>query len=408
MINLKLKNKSEKLNQRSKISLRQKLAGQKKQKSRVLIGLSGGVDSSVAAALLKKQGYQVIGVFLKFSSPFAKATGDKSCGRENRCCNYEALTAARSVADKLKIPFYVFDASKQFKKDVVDYFVKEYDAGRTPNPCVVCNKKIKFGWMLEKAKKLGCDFVATGHYARIKIKNQKSKVKIAKQNVKSYDLFQAKDGKKDQTYFLWQLDQKQLAHILFPLGNYEKKQVRNIAKKLNLTTAQKKESQDLCFINNKSEFLSAWTKKLNKSGDIIDTDGNLVGKHNGLCYYTVGQRKGLDVQLKNVDSGFKPVYVVRLDIEKNNLIVGLQEDLYCKKLFANNANWINANYINKKNNILNCFAKIRFGQKKEKCKIKVLNNVLEVLFDKPIWGITPGQSIVFYNKNEIIGGAIII
>lgn len=416
-------------------------------KPRVMVGMSGGVDSSVAAALLVKQGYQVIGVFLKFWS-------DPKCKnrKENTCCNYQSLVAARSVAEKLKIPFYVFDVSREFKKEVVDYFISEYDSGRTPNPCVVCNKKIKFGWMLEQAKKLGCDYIATGHYARLRRETLNTKFETLnkfqipnkfeirnsifetnhKSKIINHKLFRSKDKKKDQSYFLWQLDQKQLAHILFPIGDYTKEEVRKMAKKWQLPTAQKKESQDLCFISrDQGDFLADYAEKLNQPGEVVDLEGNVLGRHKGLCYYTVGQRQGLNgVQLKTKSeklktknlksnhkssiinhksqiSGFQPTYVLKLDIDNNQLVVGLKKDLYSNSLEAERVNFLpNTNKTKYEKNQYQ--AKIRYGARAAKCKVlSAKGNTIQVKFQEPQRAITPGQSVVFYQNEELIGGGII-
>jgi len=297
-----------------------------KNKQKIVVAMSGGVDSSVAAALLKKQGYYVIGIFMKFWKD------GKS--NQNRCCSAESEKWARLVAKKIDIPFYVLNVEKEFKKNIVDYFLAEYKKGNTPNPCVVCNKEIKFGLLINKALKMGADFVATGHYARTLLgSNLRSATNFfpsagepplplrasgpgtTKSLLPSLlpSLFEAKDKEKDQSYFLWQLNQKQLSHILFPVGNYTKPEVRKLAKKFKLPTAQTPESQEVCFVQGAtSEFLKKYLKI--NPGNIFDKTGKFLGKHQGLWFYTIGQRRGLEIQQG-------PYYVVVKDLKKNNLIV---------------------------------------------------------------------------------------
>lgn len=395
-------------------------------KPKVVVGMSGGVDSSVAAALLKKQNYNVIGVFLKFwTDPFCSGKS-----KENTCCNQEALLQARKVALMLDIPFYVLDVSKEFKKSVVDYYIDEYQNGRTPNPCVECNKFIKFGWLLDKAKELGAEFIATGHYTRIKSSEQNFSSQttpkkrfaflgshlVQKNSLPRFSLQNSKDTNKDQTYFLWQLNQEQLKHVLFPIGDYKKPEIRDLARKFKLPTAEKKESQGICFIPDRDNvgFLSRHIEKLAKPGKIVDVDGNILGKHKGLAYYTIGQRHGLEgIQLK-VSGGIPPAYVVKLNIEKNQLIVGEEKDLYQKELTAEKVNWIDPT-INNQLSTINCEAKIRYGHPANKCQVSSVKSIegvigqnkIKVIFEKPQRAITPGQSIVFYKKDELIGGGII-
>ena len=350
--------------------------------------MSGGVDSSVAVALLKKQNYNVIGVFIKFWG-------------SNRCCSPEAEIRARKVAKILKIPFYVFNFEKEFKKRIVDYFLREYKIGNTPNPCVVCNKEIKFGLLLEKALKLGADYVATGHYAK-KIQNSKCKNQNDNSKCKIFKLLKAKDEKKDQSYFLWQLNQKQLKHILFPIGDYTKKETRELAKKFKLPVANTSESQEICFIqNNLNDFLARYIKA--KPGSILTTEGKEIGRHQGLFFYTIGQRKGI-----RLSGG--PFYVVDKDIKKNNLIVAdflNKKKLYKKSLIAKDVNWIS----DKEPKFpLKIKAQIRYRHKPVLATIvkKLKNDKIEILFNQPQRAITSGQSIVFYQKNELLGGGVIL
>ncbi len=381
----------------------------KKEKSKkVIVAMSGGVDSSVATALLKRGGFalrqaqgnpeqsrgiDVIGVFMKFwseplrGSPLINADSNANFSLyENRCCSSEAEARARKVAAKLKIPFYVLSFEKEFKKKVVDYFLKEYKAGRTPNPCVVCNKEIKFGFLLKKARELGADFIATGHYAQVQRKN-------------GFHLLRGKDRTKDQSYFLWQLSQEQLKHILFPVGNYIKSQVRNLAKKFGLPVLDVPESQEICFVQTSiNDFLSKYLKP--KPGKIMDRKGNLIGRHQGLHFYTIGQRKGLGI------SG-GPWYVSDKDLKRNILVLTKNEkDLEKKELIAENVNWLSGKAPKLP---LKVKAKIRY---RHQPAIAILDydkksKVYRLKFMVAQRAITPGQSVVFYQREELLGGGII-
>jgi tRNA-specific 2-thiouridylase len=354
--------------------------------------MSGGVDSSVAAVLLKKQGYSVVGVFLKFWS-------EKNADNENRCCSIEAENRARKVAKILNIPFYVFNFEKEFKKRVVDCFLKEYKNGLTPNPCVVCNKEIKFGLLLEKALKMGADFIATGHYARVSFSE--------KHNLK---LLKAKDKTKDQSYFLWRLNQKQLKHILFPIGDYTRKEVEEMAEKFKLPFEGVKKSQEICFIPEKvDDFLKNYLKP--KPGKIIDVEGKILGKHEGLWFYTIGQRKGIGLV-----GG--PHWVFKKDFKKNVLIVTKnKKDLYQKKLIAQNVNWVSpqqflqdaTGQVGKEPKLpLEIEAKIRYRHKAVSATIyNIQNTKYYIRFNKPQRAIASGQSVVFYKNDELLGGGVI-
>jgi len=269
---------------------------------KVVVAMSGGIDSSIAAALIKESKVETIGVFMRIYP-------DPLRGSEKR---------ARKIAQILNIPFFVLDLRKEFKNKIINYFLKEYKKGRTPNPCVLCNKEIKFGLLLKQVRKMGAEFLATGHYAR----------------VKAQKLLKAKDREKDQTYFLWQLDQKKLKHILFPIGGYTKKQVKDLAKEFKLPMSGVQESQEICFIKNTcNDFLLKHLKK--NPGNIVDAKGKVIGEHKGLWFYTIGQRKGINV------SGKKPLYVLKKDIRKNILIVTEnKKDLESKELTVKDINWI--------------------------------------------------------------------
>lgn len=387
------------MNKRKNTSQRLVRLGRKK----VVVAMSGGVDSSVAAALLKKQGFDVIGLFLKF---WSAPRSFSEVGAENKCCSAEAAEAARKVAQKLDIPFYVLDFRKSFKKQVVDYFISEYKSGRTPNPCVKCNQFIKFGKLLEKAKDLGADFLATGHYVCIahKIKNQRAKSKNTDQNSK-FKLLEAKDEIKDQSYFLWTLKQEQLKRLLFPVGDYTKDEVRKMAKKWGLPTALRRESQEICFVFGAvQEFLKKYIKP--KKGKILDLKGKVVGEHEGAVFYTVGQRHSLPLKPKTPLQ--KPYYVIKTDVKKNIVVVGQEENLYSKELIAEEVNWIDESRVKSKS--FECRARIRYGHPAIPCrvsKLKSKNEKLKIIFEKPVRAITPGQSVVFYQGQEVLGGGVI-
>lgn len=338
---------------------------------KVVIAMSGGVDSSVAAALLKESGFQVIGIFMKFWK-------DGSDGK-NRCCSIESETRARQVCAKLDIPFYVYNLEKEFKKEVVDYFLNSIKIGITPNPCVVCNKEIKFGLLIKRALSLGADYLATGHYCRIK-----------------NGLIRGKDKEKDQSYFLWQLNEKQLNRVIFPVGGYTKAEVRKLAKSFKLVTAETPESQEVCFIENKTEdFLEKYIGK--KTGNILDKNKKIIGTHDGAWFYTIGQRKG--IKLAN-----GPYYVISKNRKKNQLVVSKDEkDLLTKIFFAEKLNIIDSDVGNK----FSCKIKIRYRSKLISADVEIKGKKAEIVCDKPQRAITPGQSVVFYKGERLIGGGII-
>ena len=346
--------------------------------------MSGGVDSSVAARILKDQGHEVAGVFLHFWK-------DESAGGrgDNRCCSLESLLDARAVAAKIGIPLYTFDFSLPFKKAVVDNFLSEYQAGRTPNPCVICNKRIKIGRLLKYAQALGFDYVATGHYLKIK--------KVGR-DVK---LYKAKDKNKDQTYFLYTFSPDELKHLLFPLGGYTKPQVRQLAVKAGLRVASKAESQDICFLSgDHNNFLKRYLKL--KPGDILRLDTKeKIGEHQGLPLYTIGQRRGLV-------GGTGPYYVAKFDYKKNILYVVKEWNeniLYASSLIAKKVNWLSGRAPRR---AFNCQAVIRYGHPAQPCTVRPKGKTdYEVEFTKPQRAVTPGQSVVFYQKNEVLGGGII-
>lgn len=340
-------------------------------KERVVIAMSGGVDSSTAAYILLKQGYEVIGISMKLPNMTEISEGS--------CCGVQGIDDARQVAQKLSIPFYVLDYEKEFKDKVIDYFCKEYKNGKTPNPCIICNEKIKFGSLLDKSKNLGAKYLATGHYAKIEYIN------------KRWVLKKGKDKEKDQSYFLFSLSQKQLSHIIFPLGNYTKVAIMKLAKKIGLKVYNKKSSQEICFIpQNYRKFLKENIGE-QKPGLIINKNGKTIGKHQGIAFYTIGQRKGIGAHKK-------PYYVVAINKKENNIMIDENNELYKDELIAENVNWISelTNPVK---------VKIRYKHPETYAKILPLSNdKVKIKFDSSQRAITPGQAVVFYDDDIVIGG----
>ena len=343
--------------------------------------MSGGVDSSVAAALLKKAGHNLIGVTFR---AWPKEECGASVGRA--CCNLEAVVRSRSVAEQLGIPYYVFDFSGEFKAKVIDYFCAEYLKGRTPNPCVICNEKIKFASLLEKARSLGASRIATGHYARIVYKKGRA------------ELREGRDKSKDQSYFLFSLSRQQLAHTLFPLGDLTKARTRSIAKKFKLKTYDTVASQDICFAQgtNYADYIRQKTGLEIKRGEIVGKDDKVLGHHKGILYYTIGQRRGLGIAYR------EPLYVIAINVEKNRLVVGTKKDVLKKSLIADRLNWIAVDGIEKP---LKVMAKIRYNHKKARATVtKAGADSVRVEFDEPQGSPTPGQAVVFYRGDIVVGG----
>ncbi|OGW74647.1 MAG: tRNA 2-thiouridine(34) synthase MnmA [Omnitrophica bacterium RBG_13_46_9] len=364
-----------------------------KLKKRVLVAMSGGVDSSVASYLLKESGFEVTGVTMCF--------GVKEVNKKRpACCGEQAINDAKSVCRKLGIPHYALDFSRQLEKEVINRFVSEYKRGRTPNPCVECNRSLKFGILFEKARSLGFDFLATGHYARIAAAIPTPPAgKRSRRGIKKglrYVLKKAKDTTKDQSYFLYPIRRNALESVLFPLGELTKKEVRDIAKKICLPVAEKPQSQDICFIPGKNyhEFLFERIDKPTR-GPILDLKGKVLGEHKGVFLYTIGQRGGLGI-------GYKyPLYVLLINTEKNQIVVGEKKDLKAKGLVAGEVNLLVEDMPRK------ISAKIRYNQKEAKCEIFPEKAKIKVVFEEPQEAVTPGQSVVFYDGDVVLGGGVI-
>ena len=346
------------------------------ENKKVLLGMSGGVDSSVSALLLKKEGYDVIGITLEL---FAGSS----------CCNIETYIDAKNVCNSIGIPHFTYDCKEQFKNHVINDFINCYSNCKTPNPCIECNKYMKFGYMWNKAKALGCNYIATGHYAKTEYSEKYGRWVLKK----------SKAGKKDQSYVLWNIPKELIEHVLFPLSDFEdKEQIREIARKNNLKVANKPDSEDICFVpdGNYKKFLENNSELKPKVGNIVNQKGDILGKHSGLYKYTIGQRKGLGISYK------VPLFVIGFNPLKNEVIVGEENELYKKEIIVKDINLLLFDKIKDQKEVE---VKTRYSSKMAKAKIsQETENTIKVIFDEPQRAITPGQSAVFYIDDIVVGG----
>lgn len=342
---------------------------------KVLLGMSGGVDSSVSAILLQQKGYKVIGTTLELFD-------GSGCADINTCED------AKNMCEYLEIPHYIYDCKNEFKKHVITDFINCYSTCKTPNPCIECNRYMKFGCMWEKAKELGCNYIATGHYAKVEYSEKHGKWVLKKSNA----------GKKDQSYVLWNIPQEIIEHILFPLAEFEEKeQIREIARQNNLKVANKPDSEDICFIpdGNYKKFLENNSNIKPKQGNIVNSKGKILGKHAGLYNYTIGQRKGLGIAYK------VPLFVLGFNAAKNEVIVGEECELYKKEILVTDINLLLVDEIKEP---INVEVKTRYSSKEAKAQIMQYDNEIKVIFEEPQRAITPGQSAVFYIDDIVLGG----
>ena len=356
------------------------------RKGKVVVGMSGGVDSSVAAYLLQERGYDVIGVTMQiWQDEETQATSENS-----GCCGLSAVDDARRVANHLGISYYVMNFKNEFKKYVMDDFALEYYKGRTPNPCIRCNRYVKWESLLKRSLEIGADYIATGHYASIvQLKNGRYTLKKA-------------PSPKDQTYALYNLTQEQLSRTLMPVGAYSKEEIRKIAESIRLPVAHKPDSQDICFVpdGDYKSFLESYTKMKLPVGNFVDIRGNIIGTHTGIANYTVGQRKGL-----NLSMGY-PVYVIEIRPEANEVVIGTNEDIFSHKLIADHLSFMS---IPEPDNELKVNAKVRYNHQGAPCTIRIIGeDRIECIFEQPQRAITPGQAVVFYDGEYVVGGGRIM
>jgi tRNA-specific 2-thiouridylase len=353
------------------------------KRKKVLVAMSGGVDSSLAAAILKQKGYEVIGATMKL---WPKEQCDQEYNPK-ACCSLKGIEDARQIAWKLDIPHYVFNFHREFKQEVIDYFCNEYANGFTPNPCIVCNQKLKFGLFLKKARELDCGYMATGHYAKMGYDRLKAR----------YFVREGKDKERDQSYFLAFLSQDAIARTIFPLENMTKVESRRLAQDLKLSVYNKRSSQEVCFIQGHySDYIAKWVGNSFKEGDILNNKGEKVGRHRGIHFYTIGQRKGLGIPHK------ERLYVIKINKQKNVIIVGTKKEVTKKTFIVKNPHWSLPEDINKP---LLVMCKMRYGHKKTDAFVEKLSDgKLKVSFCEPQVAPTPGQAAVFYRNDKVLGG----